>query len=64
MNTAKNEYQKRIEEIRQQLQDLQVALSAHETKFQSDDKNWGYVGDLGSVQQSLFQLEAFIIVNK
>ena len=64
MKTAQKAYQDRIDSIRQQLKDIELAITTHQSKFEKDSSNWGYVGDIGAVDIQLSTIQGFINENK
>lgn len=53
MATAKETYKQRQAEIKQQLKSIEAALKKHAEAFKTNDKNWGYVGDLSHIKSNL-----------
>lgn len=60
MATVKETYKKRQSEINNQIKLLQLALDAHAKKFEKNETNWGYVGDLGHIKDSISDLTTFL----
>jgi hypothetical protein len=63
-NLATKKYLELQQEINTQMLDLLTALSIHRSKQELDPLNWGNVGDLVEVQETLKQLAYFINQNK
>lgn len=57
-------YQDRVDSIRQQLQEIELAIRIHQLKFEKDPKNWGYVAEIGAVDIQLSTIKGFINDNK
>jgi len=64
MATAKESYKKRQVSIANKILKLQAALKQHAKKFSKEDKNWGYVGDLGWIDDGLSSFDNFMRNNK
>jgi hypothetical protein len=60
MPTAKQSYKIRLTENKNQIKQLQTALTKHAEKFKKNDTDWGFVGDLGHVKASLYQINVFL----
>lgn len=64
MATVKENYKKKQKEIKLMLKNIEKALNSHEKKFKKHETNWGYVGDLGMVSDTLSTLNYFSKNNK
>jgi hypothetical protein len=60
MSTADETYQSKYSEIEILLENLQKNLKKHNEVFKTDLGNWGYVGDLGHIQEVLSSLGDFV----
>jgi len=60
MATVKEIYKAKRAEINQRLKKIDIALSKHAGKFKQNETNWGYIGDLGRVNEVLSELENFV----
>jgi hypothetical protein len=60
MSTAKETYLTRYAEIVIFLENLQRNLKKHSEDFNNEAGNWGYVGDLGHIQEVLTSLGDFV----
>jgi hypothetical protein len=58
--SAQETYNKLQKEINEKIAELQKALKNHEAAFAKDDKNWGYVGDIGSINYTLSEFVHFV----
>jgi hypothetical protein len=56
---SKNSYNQNKKEINQQIKMLKESLEKHSKNFKKDEKNWGFVGDLGMVKSKLSELDGF-----
>ena len=54
--TAAQAYSRRSKEITDHIKRIQQALKKHAQKFKKEDRNWGYVGDLGHIADELKDL--------
>lgn len=57
---AKTRYKKNQTEIAKKIKTLQDKLKKHAAQFEKDNKNWGYVGDVGYINEQLDALQGFI----
>jgi hypothetical protein len=46
-------YTKNSEEIEEKIKLLREKLKNHKKRFKSDDRDWGYVGDLSYINEKL-----------
>lgn len=53
--TAKADYEAKHKELCRRIALLMTAADKHQKKAQADEKNWGYAGDLGHVNELLAQ---------
>jgi hypothetical protein len=60
MSSAKEPYQTRFTEIETLLENLQKNLKIHAEEFEADPGNWGFIGDLGHIQEMLNSLGDFV----
>jgi len=60
MSTTKDAYQTRYSEIETLLEKLHIHLKKHSEDFNNDPGNWGFVGDLGHIQEVLSSLGDFV----
>jgi hypothetical protein len=54
--TSEELYYQREKEIQKTLKTIDVILRKHKEKFKLDAKNYGFAGDLGSIQEKLNQI--------
>ena len=57
---ANMKYDARMREVRRLMRDLDKQLSKHEARQGGDPENWGFVGDLGNVEQQLTEILRFV----
>lgn len=57
---ASESYSKQCSEVAIQIAELQQKLDLHSKKQLNDSGNWGYVGDIGHIRESLEQLNKFL----
>ena len=60
--TAKQAYQARMNEIDKRLAAIRKELDRHQREFKQDgdERDWGFVGDIGYVSGQLQIVEAFL----
>lgn len=58
--TARESYNVWADEVDKQIDTLKKALMRHRVKFNGDDKNRGYVGDLIQVRNELKDVISFM----
>lgn len=56
----KDKYKERFDSISKKISDLQKKLKKHKDEFTRDNLNWGFVGDLGHVDEVLGELSDFM----
>lgn len=54
------EYLRTRAEIEDNMRMLRAKLQAHRRKYRYDQKNWGYVGDLGYIKEQLQSCNTFL----
>lgn len=64
MTPLQSAYQNRIDSIQQQLKDIQLAVTVHQSKFENDSSNWGYLGDISAIDIQLSTIKGFVNDNK
>lgn len=57
---AKKEYEDKAKAVKKLMDRLQKVLKKHESEFRKDEKDWGYVGDLGHVESELNDVVRFL----
>lgn len=57
---AKAEYAEKSKNVKQLIARLEKALGRHSNEFSNDQKNWGYVGDIGRVESELKDILGFL----
>ncbi len=60
MTEPQKRYNENREEIEKLLLILKEKLEEHNSKFQENTKNWGYVGDLSYIKEKLEEVSRFI----
>lgn len=60
METAKEAYKKRREQIAQSQKIIDLSLKNLDKEFQKKDTSWAFVGSLGFVQSKLNEIEVFL----
>ena len=60
MKEPQNRYKENREEIERFLLILKEKLEKHNSNFQENPKNWGYVGDLSYIKEKLEEITNFI----
>jgi hypothetical protein len=55
--TANERYEELLGEIRDTLHGIEAEVTHHTKRQYEDSKNWGYVGDLAKVLQTLKEVE-------
>ena len=58
--TAKQAYEARMKQINERLATIRQELDRHQREFKNEERNWGYAGDLGYVEEQLHIIEAFL----
>lgn len=53
--TAKQSYEAKQKRVRMEMKKLEAALIKHSIGFNSNSTNWGYVGDLNNLLESLIE---------
>lgn len=57
---AKTTYKEKAKSVRQLIGRLEKALQKHDKEFAGDEKDWGYVGDIGHVESGLKDIVEFL----
>jgi hypothetical protein len=61
LELAEDAYKERMDYIRKTMKVIESKLSAHEASFErGGKKNWGMVGDLGSLKERLQEINDFL----
>jgi hypothetical protein len=63
MEILKEKYLKNQEEIQLKLERLKLAINEHSKKFNKNNTDWGYLGDLGRINDILAELDGFVESN-
>jgi hypothetical protein len=63
MEILKEKYHKHQEEVILKLERLKLALNEHSKRFNDNDTDWGYLGDLGRINDILAELDGFVESN-
>lgn len=58
--TAKETYHQRLTSIQKSIEILKSKLTEHNKSFEKRPGNWGYVGDLGHIDENLKNLVKFL----
>ena len=59
-STAREAYAIRDKEVKMLLRELTAKLKKHRNNFKSNNRNWGYVGDLVRIGRELQELVTFL----
>ena len=54
--SADARYRAQVQHARTRLQQIEAHITAHEQKQKHEPENWGYVGDMASIEESLSDL--------
>ena len=57
---AKKEYADKSKSVKKLMDRLEKAMKKHEKDFSGEERNWGYVGDLGHIESELADLVRFL----
>ena len=64
MKEIEKRYRKNLNEIKSNVNLLNTKLEKHNKKFEVNNTNWGYVGDLGYINEKLNEIVTFLKVEK
>ena len=61
LRNADQEYQAKKKEIKIVLAKIGLALNRHAARQARENKNWGYVGDIGHAFENLLEVNEFLM---
>ena len=64
MKEIEKRYRKNLNEIKSNITLLNKKLEKHNERFEVNSTNWGYVGDLGYINEKLNEIVTFLNVEK
>ena len=60
MKEIEKRYRKNLNEIKSNINLLNTKLEKHNKKFEVNNTNWGYVGDLSYINEKLNEIHCFL----
>ena len=62
MVTSNKEYNEKKKTVKRQLDLLQKNLAKHSQRQQKEVRNWGFVGDLGHIKNTIEELNEMFVM--